>query len=55
MQAETGKSSIFSLGGTFAVIFAALQPKGIERLTLVGTPLNYGPQVGQLKPLVHAV
>jgi polyhydroxyalkanoate synthase len=56
VEAETGESGCFlaghSLGGTFAAIFAALNPARVKGLILVGTPLNFGPQVGQLDSLV---
>jgi polyhydroxyalkanoate synthase len=48
IRAETGEESSFlmghSLGGTFAAFFAALHPRRIRGLILIGAPLNFGPR-----------
>lgn len=41
-----------SLGGTLAAIFASLHPERVAGLVLLGAPLHFGPDVGDLGPLV---
>lgn len=37
-----------SVGGIFAALAAALYPDSVARLALLGTPLNFGPEIGTL-------
>ena len=41
-----------SLGGTFAAIFAADQPRRAGKLLLIEAPLRFGPEAGALAPIV---
>lgn len=57
--AESGQRRVFiaghSLGGTFAAIFSALHGDRVQGLMLLSSPLQFGPDAGDLAPLVaHA-
>jgi polyhydroxyalkanoate synthase subunit PhaC len=58
VEAEAGQRSVFlaghSLGGTLAAIFSALHPERIQGLILLGAPLHFGPDVGDLDVFVAA-
>jgi len=44
-----------SLGGTFAAIFAALEPKGARGLVLLGAPLSFEPTTSRFRDAVVAM
>lgn len=56
IERETGERRVLlaahSLGGTLAAIFAALHPGRIRALTLLGAPINFGPDFGAFAPIV---
>ncbi len=56
IRAETGTDRAFlvghSLGGTFAAIFSSLHPELTQGLILLGSPLNFGRDAGDVPPMV---
>lgn len=56
VRSQTGVERVHltghSIGGLFAALFAARHPQRVGSLTLLGTPLHFGPQIGALGRLV---
>jgi polyhydroxyalkanoate synthase subunit PhaC len=57
VEADMGDRQAFiaghSLGGTFAAIFSTLHPERIRGLILLGSPINFGNDIGAFGPLME--